>query len=90
MLKDEPGREVLRIGDHVHRPAGSWTPAVRALLRHLEAVGSRYAPRAVGTDDHGRAGVGTLVRRMARWRVGLRWYAVALLLPVAIAGGAHA
>ena len=25
---------------------------------------------------------------MARWRVGLRWYAVALLLPVAIAGGA--
>jgi hypothetical protein len=54
VLKDERGREVIRIGDRVHRPAGYWTPAVHALLRHLEAVGFRYAPRAVGTDDHGR------------------------------------
>jgi uncharacterized membrane protein len=25
-----------------------------------------------------------LLRRMVRWRVGLRWYAVALLLPVVV------
>src|SRR5215204_657962 len=33
---------------------------------------------------YGKAGIGGLLRRMVRWRVGLRWYAVALLLPVAI------
>jgi membrane protease YdiL (CAAX protease family) len=32
----------------------------------------------------GKGGVGGLLRRMVRWRVGLRWYAVALLVPVAI------
>ena len=37
---------------------------------------------------HGRAGVGTLLRRIVRWRVGPGWYAVALLLPVAITGAA--
>jgi uncharacterized protein len=34
---------------------------------------------------HGKGGVGGLLRRMVRWRVGLRWYAVALLLPVGLA-----
>jgi uncharacterized protein len=34
---------------------------------------------------HGKSGVGGLLRRMVRWRVGLRWYAVALLLPVGLA-----
>ena len=32
----------------------------------------------------GKTGIVGLVRRMVRWRVELRWYAVALLLPVAI------
>src|SRR5215217_7882686 len=32
----------------------------------------------------GRSGVGGLVRRMVRWRVGLRWYAVALVLPIVV------
>jgi membrane protease YdiL (CAAX protease family) len=32
----------------------------------------------------GKTGVGGLLRRMVRWRVGLRWYAVALLLPVGL------
>ena len=32
----------------------------------------------------GRAGVRGLLASMVRWRVGLRWYAVALLLPVGI------
>jgi CAAX protease family protein len=32
----------------------------------------------------GKGGVGGLLRRMVRWRVGIRWYAVALLLPAGI------
>ena len=32
----------------------------------------------------GKTGVVALLRRMVRWRVGLEWYAAALLLPVAI------
>jgi uncharacterized protein len=33
---------------------------------------------------NGKRGIGGLLRRMVRWRVGLRWYAVALLLPAGI------
>jgi uncharacterized protein len=33
----------------------------------------------------GKSGVGELLRRMVRWRVELRWYAVALLLPAGLA-----
>ena len=32
----------------------------------------------------GKAGIVDLLRRIVRWRVGLKWYAVALLLPVAV------
>jgi membrane protease YdiL (CAAX protease family) len=32
----------------------------------------------------GRSGVVGLLRRMVRWRVGLQWYAVALLLPIVV------
>lgn len=45
---------VLRIGDRVHRPAGEWTPAVHALLRHLEGKGFKGAPRVHGLDPDGR------------------------------------
>jgi len=45
---------VVRVGDTVRRPAGSWTPAVHALLAHLHAVGFHGAPRPLGTDEHGR------------------------------------
>jgi len=38
----------------VRRPAGAWTPAVDALLRHLEDVGFAGAPRALGRDAQGR------------------------------------
>lgn len=46
----------IRHGDRVLRPAGPWTPAVHALLRHLEQVGFSAAPRVVGDgyDDQGR------------------------------------
>lgn len=50
------GRTVgaVRIGDAVHRAAQPWTPAVHAVLRHLEAVGFDGAPRVLGTDERGR------------------------------------
>jgi hypothetical protein len=38
----------------VRRATGPWTPAVHALLRHLEARGFDGAPRALGFDDAGR------------------------------------
>ncbi|MER7502726.1 aminoglycoside phosphotransferase family protein [Nonomuraea pusilla] len=45
---------VVRVGDTVRRPAGPATPAVHALLRHLEAAGFEGAPRVVGVDELGR------------------------------------
>ena len=45
---------VVRVGDTVRRRAGSWTPAVHALLRYLEAAGFDAAPRALGIDEQGR------------------------------------
>jgi membrane protease YdiL (CAAX protease family) len=36
---------------------------------------------------HGRAGLRALLARLLRWRVGLRWYAVALLAGPLLAGG---
>src|SRR5689334_24227154 len=48
--------DVRRVGDVVHRAAGPWSPAVHALLRHLEAANFAGAPRVVGGgfDDDGR------------------------------------
>jgi hypothetical protein len=51
------GRSVVhRQGDVVIRDTGPWTPAVHALLRHLEEAGFAGAPRLVGTglDAGGR------------------------------------
>jgi len=51
------GRNVVRRrGDVVIRDARPWTPAVHALLRHLENVGFAAAPRLVGSglDRDGR------------------------------------
>jgi hypothetical protein len=31
---------------------------------------------------HGKAGVGRLLGRLVKWRVGLRWYLVVLILPL--------
>ncbi len=46
---------VLRHGDTVLRPAGPWTPAIHALLIHLENAGFTGSPRVVanGYDGHG-------------------------------------
>ena len=47
---------VHRRGDAVVRDTGPWTPAVHALLRHLEEVGFSAAPRLIGSglDQDGR------------------------------------
>lgn len=45
---------VVRVGQTVHRAMGPWSPAVHALLRHLEAVGFRGVPRLLGIDAAGR------------------------------------
>ena len=42
---------VVRVGATVHRPRGSYSPAVHSLLRHLDASGFAGAPRVVGTYD---------------------------------------
>ncbi len=44
---------VARVGDTVRRPTGAWTPAVHALLAHLESRGVA-APQALGIDESGR------------------------------------
>ena len=51
----------------------------------IAGFGPFLAALVVLAITHGKTGVVGLLRRMVRWRVGLRWYAVALLLPVAIA-----
>lgn len=45
---------IVRVGGTVRRPVGPWTPAVHALLDHLEAAGFDAAPRALGLDSEGR------------------------------------
>jgi hypothetical protein len=45
---------VVRVGDTVRRETGPWTPAVHALLHHLEAAGFAEAPRVLGSDARGR------------------------------------
>jgi Phosphotransferase enzyme family len=45
---------VVRVGDTVRRPARPSSPAVRALLDHLDAVGFEGAPRFLGIDAYGR------------------------------------
>lgn len=54
VLQDHAHRQVVRVGDTVRRPVQPWTETVHALLRHLEAVGFPYSPRALGIDEKGR------------------------------------
>ncbi|GAA3250178.1 aminoglycoside phosphotransferase family protein [Nonomuraea helvata] len=54
ILQDSAHRRVIRLGDTVRRPMHPWTPAVHALLQHLEEVGFPYSPRVLGVDQEGR------------------------------------
>jgi hypothetical protein len=47
-------RRVVRIGQTVRRPVHQNTPAVKALLGHLEETGFSAAPRWLGFDEEGR------------------------------------
>src|ERR1700761_5121071 len=57
---------VVRVGDTVRRPAGAWTPAVQALLAHLQTKGFP-APKPLGLDDKGREIVSYLPGRAGNW-----------------------
>lgn len=45
---------VVRVGETVRKPATASSPAVGALLRHLEGTGYTGAPRCHGLDGRGR------------------------------------
>lgn len=45
---------VVRVGKTVRKPVTAGTPAVEAVLRHLERVGFDGAPRTLGRDARGR------------------------------------
>jgi membrane protease YdiL (CAAX protease family) len=47
-------------------------------------VGPFLAALLVLAVTEGKSGVVGLLRRMVRWRVGIQWYAVALLLPIVV------
>jgi hypothetical protein len=46
--------DVVRVGGTVRRPAGTWTPTIHALLRHVRTKGFDMAPEPLGIDDLGR------------------------------------
>src|SRR5260370_18632454 len=60
---------VIRIGRTVHRRAGPWTRAVHDLLRHLERLGFRGAPRPLGIDANGREVLTYIPGELAHRRV---------------------
>ena len=66
----------------------SWWPAILYALdlarQPIVGFGPFLAALVRLALTHGKSGVVGLLRRMVRWRVGLRWYAAALLLPVTI------
>lgn len=54
VLKGGNENVVVQVGETVRRPVHPWTPAVHALLRHLEAAGFPGSPRVLGFDEQGR------------------------------------
>lgn len=46
--------EVSKRGDRVYRSAGSWTPGIQRLMRHLRDSGLEWVPEPFGMDDRGR------------------------------------
>jgi len=68
----------------------SWWPSILYALDlsaqpGVTGFGPFLAALVVLAVTRGKTEVGGLLRRMVRWRVGLRWYAVALLLPAGLA-----
>lgn len=48
MSREDGARRIVHDGRTVRRPIGYWTPAVHALLDHLQSVGFEHAPRVIG------------------------------------------
>jgi membrane protease YdiL (CAAX protease family) len=68
-------------------------PGARAAVHYLGLCGPTVAAVILSAWLHGRRGVGELLGRIARWRVGVGWYLFALLSTLAIglaAVGLHA
>jgi uncharacterized protein len=66
----------------------SWWPwilySLDLLPNPIVGFGPFLAAMVVLALTEGKSGVIGLLRRMVRWRVGLQWYAAALLLPVVV------
>ena len=66
----------------------SWWPwilySVDLLPNPIVGFGPFLAALVVLAVTEGKSGVVGLLRRMVRWRVGIQWYAVALLLPIVV------
>jgi membrane protease YdiL (CAAX protease family) len=67
----------------------SWLPSILYAFDLSSQTNAGFGPflaaLVVLALTQGKSGIGGLLRRMVHWRVGFRWYAVALLLPVGIA-----
>ena len=74
---------VVRVGDTVRRNAGPWTPAVHALLRHLEYVGFTGAPRALGMDERNREVLSYLEGECGEYPLAPHWVTDEALVTVA-------
>lgn len=46
--------KAVKVVGTVRRAVGPWSPAIHALLEHLEAAGYEAAPRYLGMDERGR------------------------------------
>lgn len=46
--------ETTREGDRVYRTAGTWTPGIQRLMRHLRDSGLDWVPEPLGIDGRGR------------------------------------
>src|SRR5947207_5806371 len=74
---------VVRVGDTVRRNAGPWTPAVHALLRHLEYIGFTGAPHALGIDERGREVLSYLDGECGEYPLAAHWVTEEALVTVA-------
>src|SRR5512134_1871958 len=53
-------------------------------LYYLASFGPALAALSVTAVTHGSEGVGCLLKRLLKWRVGLVYYAAAVLAPIAL------
>ena len=60
-------RKLVRVGDTVRRPSGSFTESVHHLLRHLRDHGFDLAPEPRGIDEAGREILSFILGRDQGW-----------------------